>query len=426
MADLSASTVENIKKTAIPEVALAKEFVVPAYGGLSLLNVPGSLARWLGAPPLPHPAIDMPDLDGMADGVDQILMVLVDALGFDQFQSWMNDSAPQFQPLAKRGLLFPLTSVVPSTTSAALTTLWTGRSPIEHGVLGYELFLREYGLVANMITHNPISIVNGGGLLYQAGMDPTQFLPVPTLGEHLGQAGIESHGFLHTSIAHSGLSRMHYEGVHRHTFSGLADLWISVRQLLQSPSSGKRIVWVYYGGIDHHAHRYGPSSEQARLDFSLLAQSLQAGLLDKLGRQDMPKTLFLMLSDHGQIESTPNPLYDLNLHSDFTRRLVLPPTGESRLAYLHPRPGQAEAIDEYIHRTWPNQFSSFHSSYLAEKGLFGSGKPHPAAVSRLGDRTLISRGQAYLWWPAKENHMRGRHGGLSEAEMLVPFLAALI
>jgi hypothetical protein len=423
MSELIENTLEKLRTTTLPEVKLETDFISPAYDGLSLLNIPSSLAGWLGAPPLPHPALNLPGLDDMAEGVDQIVMILVDALGFDQFLTWMDDAASPFRTLINQGLLAPLTSVVPSTTSAALTTLWTGRSPIEHGILGYELYLKEFGLVANMITHNPVSIP-GSGLLYQAGMDPADFLPVPTLGQHLLPASIECHGFLHTSIAHSGLSRMHYKDVQRHTFSGLADLWISVRQLLQSPLSGKRLVWVYYGGVDYYSHRYGPGSEQARSGFALLAQSLQAGLLDELHRQNLPRTLFLMLSDHGQVDSTPNALYDLKQHANFTRRLVLPPTGESRLAYLYPRPGQTAAVDEYIHKTWPNQFTSFSASYLADKGLFGPGQMHPMAASRLGDSTFIARGEAYLWWPEKENDMYGRHGGLSEAEMLVPLLAS--
>ena len=146
MPDLVKATLEQIQAHVIPEVSLEDSAIAPAYGGLSLLNLPGSLARWLGAPPLPHPAIDLPMLDSLAENVDQVVMVLVDALGLDQFLDWSQGPASQFQIHIQRGLLAPLTSVVPSTTSTALTTLWTGRSPIEHGILGYEreiLFIRS-------------------------------------------------------------------------------------------------------------------------------------------------------------------------------------------------------------------------------------------------------------------------------------------
>jgi len=54
---------------------------------------------------------------------------------------------PVWKRLEQQGLLAPLTSIVPSTTAAALTSLWTGRSAAEHGIAGYELWLKEYGIV---------------------------------------------------------------------------------------------------------------------------------------------------------------------------------------------------------------------------------------------------------------------------------------
>ena len=84
--------------------------------------------------------------------------MLVDALSLHRLQRWMSDgTAPVWSRLAEQGKLAALTSITPSTTSAALTSLWTGRSPAEHGVVGYELWLKEYGVVSNMILHSPIS-----------------------------------------------------------------------------------------------------------------------------------------------------------------------------------------------------------------------------------------------------------------------------
>jgi hypothetical protein len=58
-----------------------------------------------------------------------------------------------------------------------------------------------------------------------------------------------------------------------------------------------------------------------------------------------------------------------------------------------------------------------------ECGLFGPGEKHPRLLERLGDLLIVAKGHAYLWWSASEDHLLGRHGGLSPEEMLVPFLA---
>jgi hypothetical protein len=45
-------------------------------------------------------------------------------------------------------------------------------------------------------------------------------------------------------------------------------------------------------------------------------------------------------------------------------------------------------------------------------------------INSAGNLIAAAKGNAYWWWADKENPLIGRHGGLSEEEMLVPFLAA--
>ena len=143
----------------------------------------------------------------------RIVLVLMDALSLHRLQRWTQghnpgDTAPIWGQLANDGLLAPLTSIVPSTTSAAITSLWTGRSAAEHGVAGYELWLKEYGVVANMISQSPMAFRNSTGGLMQAGFDPEKYLPFTTLGTHFNSHGIKTYALQHHSIVHSGLSKM--------------------------------------------------------------------------------------------------------------------------------------------------------------------------------------------------------------------------
>ncbi|MEJ2010948.1 MAG: hypothetical protein P8X64_01860, partial [Anaerolineales bacterium] len=133
------------------------------------------------------------------------------------------------------------------------------------------------------------------------------------------------------------------------------------------------------------------------------------------------RTLLVMLADHGQLTTRKDPNYELASHPSLARRLVMVPTGENRLAYLYLRPGQSEAVEEYLTKTWSGAFQVLNSTYALETGLFGPGEPAPQVTDRLGERTVISLHDSYLWWASKENPLIGRHGGLSEQEMLVPF-----
>jgi len=60
-----------------------------------------------------------------------------------------------------------------------------------------------------------------------------------------------------------------------------------------------------------------------------------------------------------------------------------------------------------------------------EAGLFGPprGRTHPETLERLGDLIAIPRGRQALYWPYDPFELKGRHGGLSDEEMLVPLIA---
>ena len=423
MPDLTTPLLPELLSFRLPGLELGPGAVNPNYAGHSLLNLPASLDRWLGLEPGPHPPLDLPGLDDLAHGTRQVVVCLVDALSYARFTGWLDDPGAALRPYLPSAVLGPLTSIVPSTTSAALTTLWTGRSPAEHGILGYELLLREYGMVVNMITLAPAAFEAQRGLLERAGVQAPSLLPVPTLGSRLARGGVEAHAFIGNAIRGSGLSRMHYADTELHGFGSPADLWQSVRQLVERPPERRRFIWAYYGGVDALAHIYGPASDLVRVEFEFFLRALSDLFLRPLSLGPTRDVLLIVLSDHGQVATTPQSHFHLGRHPGLSRRLQLAPTGEARLPYLYLRPGQAEAAEEYIERTWPGAFTIVDSDHALSSGLFGPGTPCDQAAGRLGDRILISRGSNYLWWADKPDTLLGRHGSLTEEEMIVPLLA---
>lgn len=422
MTNISKRIIAKTNQNSLTPLFPAGSIVPPAYTGLSLLNLPGSLYHWLGLPPAPHPALQIPELDKLADDVDQVIMLLMDAVAFARMQQWLG-SIPELQLRTNDGLFFPITSLSPSTTCNVLISLWTGRSPAEHAILGYELFLKEYGLVANMITHSPMAFNKQAGLLYQAGFDPENALPVPTIGSALKQGGVDVHTFINYNISESGLSLMQYQDTERHSFRSAADLWVAVRQLAEQPRKRRRLISIYHGAVDGLSHRYGPDSEQARAEFTTFIQNMLSVFMNPLSKAGRKKTLFLLTADHGQIHTEKDPKYELVNHPELTRILHLQPTGGSRLTYFHPRPGMVPAVEDYIHAAWPGEFSTMPSMRALETGLFGPGIPAVTVPDRIGDLLAIPTGKAYFWWADKPNPLLGRHGGLDPLEMLVPLLA---
>jgi len=207
--DYESNQIRNLHEFRLPGLDLGGDFLYPDYVGRSILNVPAAICRLLEVPEMGAEAVAYEPVYALGKNVQRVILVLMDALSLHRLQRWMSDgTAGIWQALAQGGMLAPLTSITPSTTSAALTSLWTGQSAAVHGIIGYEMWLKEYGVVANMIVHAPNSFQNDAGSLAKAGFTPEGFMPLATLGPHLAAHGVQTYAFQHRSIAHSGLSQM--------------------------------------------------------------------------------------------------------------------------------------------------------------------------------------------------------------------------
>ena len=426
MTELSTQLYKQIKEESISDLAFCEDFISPQYDGLSILNIPSSVAELLNKPGLSSPALSPQILDPIRGKTQNVILILMDALAFHRIQKWLMEERDLiWHTLLKGGILAPITSISPSTTCAAITSFWTDSSAAQHGILGYEMWLKEYGVTANMIEHKPITYRSSGGNLSLAGFDPESFLPVKSITDHFSEHWVEVHAFQHYAIINSGLSRMFMSAAERHPIGTASDLWISIRELMETRPNTQKYIWAYWDKLDSISHFHGPDSERAKAELFTFSAAFQRFFLDELDPGLKKDTLVILTADHGQITTDKdNHHFNLARHPQFTSMLHLMPTGENRLAYLYIKPGRTEDVKSYIKTTWPDQFSLLEPGSAVQKGLFGPGKPHPGIYDRLGDLIAAAKGNAYWWWASKENPLIGRHGGLSEQEMLVPFLAA--
>ncbi len=423
MSTITQDLLLDIKNHQFNGLNLDGEFIHPKYGDQSILNIPSSICQWLdtpdfGAGPL-RPEIHL----SPGEGIKKVILILMDALALHRFQGWLeNGDLPFWCDLLQDGQLAPLTSITPSTTCAAITTLWTGQSPAVHGIVGYEMFLKEYGIVANMILHSPMAYQSGNvGSLENAGFKPEEFMNLPTLGTHLAKHGIHPYGFQHFSIAHSGLSQMFMHNVEIMPFGTPTDLWVNLRQLVENNPHQRMYNWVYWGHVDGLSHHFHPDDERILAEFRSFSYAFEEFFFKPSNRSTRKDTLLILTADHGQIPTQDDPKYVLQNHPELNQMLHMKPTGENRLIFLYVRPGMIEAVKQYFKDTWPEKFTLINSDEVIESNLFGPGEEHPKLRERLGDLIVIPHEDAYLWWGENDNFLRGRHGGLTPQEMLVPF-----
>jgi hypothetical protein len=402
-----------------------EDWVMPHYDGLSIANLPSTLADLLGCdlpgalPPLPR--------ELWADwkpGLRRVVLVVLDALGFRALQTmWARGEGQILSDLAGAGRLVPLTSVFPSTTDAALVSLRTGTPPAQHGWLAYMMYLREMGMASNAILLCPMW-TRQRDMLVDWGLDPDTLIPIRTLAEHLATAGVATHAVLASFLAHSGFTKMLYRGVEEiRTHFHASDLWAQTRHMLAKVRQNRALLTIYWSGLDTLAHAYGPGSDLWAAEFRSVSHLMAQEFLAALPAADRDGTLLLITADHGQIHVPPDSIATVQDHPLLGQHLMVPIMGESRASFVYPRPGRANAIRDYLEHGFPGWFTTVNSSQALESGLMG--KPvTDETYARAGELLVLSRGNHALQHGHPPVSSIGRHGGLSAEEMLVPLIGA--
>lgn len=419
----------QIRTHRIPTLNLPNDFIAPNYGGRSIVNVPASIAKIFGVTMTTAP-LDAALVEKYSANVNRIVLVIVDALGYQRCLDALNANANNgFNALFKQGAqIAPLTSVFPSTTTAALTALWSGYTPAEHGFLGYQLFLREFGIRSQMISFDPAAMENlTRNQLVTAGLDLEKFVPVPSLPQTLAKAGVPVRNLMEQPYVKSPLSRVQIRGTKEmRGFVTSSDMWVALRALAEEKTAAREraLLVAYWSAIDTISHLYGPSSDAVIAEMNNLGYSFEREFLSRLAPPAREGTLFLLTADHGQIDTPHSHTIHLKEHPGLREHLVMDYTGEPRAAYLYVRNGEMDAVREYIAAHLADKFLVLDSKNALDAGLFGSGTIAPEARHRIGDLILLPRGDWVLYDRDDEPKSLGRHGGLTEPEMLVPLIAA--
>ena len=421
MPDYSDLVLPELQSRRTPVLQDHADLLLPSYEGYGLANLPATISAWLGGPTLPCGPLADAITSKFQGRYKRVVLLLVDALGYSMLKRYMQAGKAEFwQEILPNATLFPITSICPSTTASALTTIWSGAAPSQHAYIGYEMWLKEFGITINTILHTPISYSGDVGSLAYAKFDPATFNKVEPLGKVFRAAGIESHAYQPASIVGSGLSLMQLGGANVHAYVSDSDLWVSIREELNRRPADRKFIYAYWPLVDTLMHRFGPDNERTLQAFSQFSNTLKACLAGGLKDWAARDTLFLLTADHGAVHQPYYESSNIQNHPRLLENLTIMPTCEARLPFLYVKSGKEQAVRDYFAEAWPGSYTLITREEALQAGLFGPASTRPELQDRIGDLIAISHGDAYLWWPNKANTMLGRHGGLTADEMLVP------
>ena len=328
-----------------------------------ITGIPSSLLKHYGVSPT-HKTLY--DLDKSLSGdYKNVLLMIYDGMGMDM----LFDNLPETSFLTKN-TTSKITTVFPSTTVAGLTSYFTGKTPVEHGWLGWSLYFKEYQRQIDVFTDREARTGEPSGYNNVA----ATMMPYESIYSKIesSAAGVKTYSVTHRGIDHPS------EPETVIGYENLSEMHNIIRTLCDSP--GPKFILAYHNEPDHISHKAGCRSRKVRRTLKKINRRTE-----KLCN-NLKDTLVIISADHGHIDV--NKDIFLEEIPELAECLLIPPSIESRAVSIFVKPGTEEKFKEAFNRILGNDFILFSRKEVFETQLFGNGNPHMKTLDFIGSEFL--------------------------------------
>jgi hypothetical protein len=319
--------------------------------------------------------------------------VLLDAFGWAFVQRHARH--PLLARITRDGVLAPMASQFPSTTTAHVTTMHTGLPVEDHGL--YEWRVWEPAAERVLI---PLLVKDG------LGVAPRALLPDgPSFYQRLAvRAGAAS-----TVYSPARFSPSVYDGaaIRGAELVAYDDLRSGALALVEgaAASQDRSYRYLYFDEIDAIGHLHGPSSDEFD-DACLRALDVLYGAFFGPQAPALPDTLLVLTADHGQIDVAPERLDLLDLPGALA-------AGSARDLFVHV---PDDAVEETM-RTLRAALGD-RADVVAAASLFPAAGPR--LLARLAPIAVLPAPGRMVWLSSGADDIqlrfRGHHGGRTPEE----------
>lgn len=378
--------------------------MLPNYKKNSLVNLMSSVIKGCGGK---SPYQDLPKLTKEIESKKNVVLLVIDGMGTDYLPKLKKKNKNSF--LANH-FSRNLTSVFPSTTTSAITTFFTGRPPQEHGLMAWEMYLKEIKKIGIVLRN---TYTHGKQIPHRKIKYPSSLLSTITREQHLIQ---------HQQIINTPFTNVYTQKAVKWKIKDFDGILKKIPLAIKyHKNKNKKFIYAYWGDLDHYSHHFGKDGKKTQQHIHHLDRSL-GKFFSKFKRED---TLVLITADHGHINTTPKHHLVLNNYPEIVDCLKFPLAGEPRAIFCYVKPNKKKQFERLVHAKLNKYCTLYPSKELVRKGCFGLGKTHPQLLSRVGDYVLIMKKDYVLKYSEHGEPISihlGNHGGVSKDEMVVPLI----
>ena len=356
----------------------------------SILSIASSVLNHFGVKDCQHKTL--PEFDKLLEkDYKNIIVILFDGLGTSTLNYHLKEN-----DFLRKHYVTDISSVFPSTTVAATTSILSGYSPLECGWLGWDLYFEEIGenvaVFKNTLQRNgePAAKYNVAN----------KYIPVKNVMQR-----IEAVKGRKSAYCVAFFSKFRIKCVE--------DICKTIYKL--SKKRKKKYIYAYWHQPDSAMHRHGVTSPEAHkeiLHINSEVEKLCSSLKD---------SLVIITADHGLCDSVNLFLED---YPELYNMLKIPPSIEpGRAMSLFVKDGLQETFKNEFNKHFGDSFRLMTKEEVFSENVLGYGEPHPRTQGFIGDFLAIATTEKTLFTAREEHEFVGVHAGLTEEEMTVPFIA---
>ncbi|HAX72248.1 MAG TPA: phosphodiesterase [Firmicutes bacterium] len=377
-----------------------KKVVLPNYERSTLNNM-ASVMKHYGVDTIYN---SLPEVDAaLKKNYKNIVFMVCDGLGLDMLNKNLATSEFLHQHLATH-----VTTVFPSTTTAAMTAYYAGISPNEHGWLGWSLYFKEYGRCIDTFLNT--DSYTGEAILGESAAD--SLMPYDHV---LDKIEVATHNKVTTYMI-----QPHYL---THRGKGACFGYESEAQMCDKitelcADENHNFIFVYDINPDKIMHPtgcYSPETKEALKKINDYIKKIADAVED---------TLIIVSADHGLLNI--KETLALNEYPDIDECFYMPPCVEKRAVSCFVKPEMRDVFKDRFEKHFGEQFILFTREEVFEKQLLGYGTPHPKTKDFIGDFLACAIGDIMLDYVPKTANKKlelaGMHAGLTFEEMVVPVI----
>lgn len=383
---------KNYKNNLFNQITIEKlkikqnSVILPNYKN-TLLNVVSSISSYYGKNN-PYPKNERVSELIETNEYNHIILMILDGLG-----SIVMDKNKNETTYLHKNKIEDITSLFPSTTAAATTSIISGLAPLESGWTGWENYVSEIN--RNVILFTGENYFTGE----TTGVDIKKtYLPYKEFYD----------GF---SIPTKTQMPAFVEG----GASSFAELLKNTGNFINKNS--KSFQYVYWSEPDFTMHMNGVDSSKSKEVIKDLDSKVKK-FADDLGDD----VLLIVSADHGHINVSDYPFW---FNSELSDMLSREPSNDSRCLTFKVRDEYMDIFPKIFDKYYHGLYKIYPKNYVIGNGFLGNvdiSPKNPRIDDFMADYVAIAISDIYIKYSKNSISMKSHHAGMTEDEMLVPLI----